>query len=103
MVKFTSLLKDADIFGKKVNLTHQGSETYNTTKGGCLSILFLLSLFGFGVSKLVEVWTYKIQSISTHEDFNTLDDPDYHIDLMSKEFNFAIGFKDHLPMEIGHL
>jgi hypothetical protein len=46
---FIEILKDRDMFGKEIRLTHQGRETYQTIHGGIASIIFFISMAYFAI------------------------------------------------------
>ncbi len=48
--KFGKWLRKFDIFGKKINLTTKGNETFTTTLGGVVSVLFIIGLSIYGIS-----------------------------------------------------
>ena len=47
-----STLKGLDIYGQPVNLNYKGEDTFKTTPGGCLSIVYFLWLLAYFFMKL---------------------------------------------------
>lgn len=66
---FIHYLKKVDIFGKRVYLTHETKEKYNTVYGSIISICFILGLFGYGLALCVDVWNNVVVSTSTSVNF----------------------------------
>lgn len=65
MSRFRNFLKNTDLFGKRVYLTHDGNETFNTWCGGVVSLVFYIALLIYGLVLASDVWTDRIKQIST--------------------------------------
>jgi len=61
MSRFLKFLKNTDLFGKRVYLTHNGNETYNTWFGGLVSLAFYITLLIYGLVLASDVWTNRIK------------------------------------------
>ena len=101
--KFSKWLRRFDIFGKKINLTTKGAETFNTTLGGIFSILFMIGLATYGIVSFQRVWLKEVKSVQTQTVYKDPSDPLSILDLQNTNFKFGFGFKDLVPQEIGTL
>jgi hypothetical protein len=102
-MKFGKWLRRFDIFGKKVNLTTKGLETFKTTLGGIFSILFMIGIASYGITSFQRVWHKQVKSIQTQTVYKDPTDPASKLDLLNTNFKFGFGFKDLVPPEIGSL
>ena len=65
----TEFIRRRDMFGAPVQLTHDGSASYKTTFGGCLSLLLKLVLIIYTMLKFKEIigeedWMIEQQVVS---------------------------------------
>ena len=44
MSKLANVIKKADLYGHQIDHTFRGSNRHNTLLGGCVSIIFLISI-----------------------------------------------------------
>ena len=102
-IKFGKWLRRFDIFGKKINLTTKGAETFRTTLGGVFSILFIIGLAAYGIVSFQRVWLKEVKSVQTQTVYKDPADPTSTLDLQNSNFKFGFGFKDLVPREIGTL
>ena len=100
---FGKWLRRFDIFGKKINLTTQGAETFKTTLGGIFSILFVIGIATYGITSSQRVWYKQVKSVQTQTVYKDPSDPASKLDLLNTNFRFGFGFKDLVPAEIGSL
>ena len=50
-----NVLKGVDMFGQRVNFTFKQNKTYNTSLGGCISLLCIILLGSFFVTRTSKV------------------------------------------------
>ena len=100
---FGKWLRKFDIFGKKINLTTKGAETFTTTLGGVFSILFIMGLTAYGLVSFQRVWLKEVKSVQTQTVYKDPKDPATQLDLTNTNFKFGFGFKDLVPPQIGSL
>jgi hypothetical protein len=63
--QFWSGMKRLDIFGKDVTLTFQGKETFKTSVGTILTIIYTLALFTKSLTEFSRLWEGQIMSVSS--------------------------------------
>ena len=94
---FGRWLRKFDIFGKKINLTTKGAETFTTTLGGVFSILFMIGLAAYGILSFQRVWLNEVKSVQTQTVYKDPNDSTSMLDLYKTNFKFGFGFKDLVP------
>ena len=100
---FEQKVKSSDIFGKRVYLTHNGLESYQTTGGGTISIIFLIFMLAYSLNSFAKVWNHVLKSVSFQTLYLDSNNTDVSLSINQTGFDFAIGFNNHLPPEIGNI
>ena len=59
----TNGIKSYDIYGEPIQLNYQGEDTYKTCPGGIISLIFLSSVFCYGILKFDFMFTHSQWSI----------------------------------------
>jgi hypothetical protein len=57
-------LRLADVFGKKVFLTHNGNEKFKTPTGAICSIIFVIFIFAYFLNSMLKVWDHTLKQVS---------------------------------------
>ena len=70
-----------DVFGKKVQLTHEANETYRTAAGGFFTILMAIGVFSYMHYMFADVWNHTIISISTQTLYRSAGDQTSFFDI----------------------
>lgn len=71
---FVEILKDRDMFGKEIRLTHEGRETYQTVHGAIFSIIFFCSMTYFGIHAFWPILLDRIDSFQQMPRYLSVDD-----------------------------
>lgn len=60
-----AVLKELDIFGIPVSLTHRGKETFSTSFGTILTFIFMFVICSKGLSDFMKVWNAEVSNVSS--------------------------------------
>ena len=102
-LEFGSVLRRIDVFGKKVQLTHEANETYRTAPGGLITIVMGISVLSYMFYMLADVWSHTIISISTQTLYRSAVDQTSILNINSHDFDFGVGFTIPLTEDVGTL
>ena len=95
---FLAWLRSYDQFGKPVGLTMDGDDVFKTLQGGIVSVGFMTYIYYLFITSLIPVVLGEIDSSQTQTIFYDTTIP---FDPFAYGFNFAVGFNQPLPANIG--
>jgi len=101
------IMRKIDRFGQPVRLTHEGEHEFKTPFGGCLTIILLVALMGYGIQGFTRWFKGDIKYLTEEIRFNDVDVKPYFNPgkLKNSEdagFNMALGFLEkRMPENIG--
>ena len=96
-----SYFENLDLFGRRIQFTHEGRDKFKTSFGAMVSLIFTIGMLGYLAVNLQKVWSNQIESLSSQLRFY---DPNLNQELYDPfeyGFRFAVGFKSELDDSIG--
>lgn len=100
---FKKVFRKFDILGQRVYLTHESNQMYRTSLGAVFSIAFFIGMLSYFLAQASNVWNNKIKNINTITGFLDPNISSSVLSLHPDNFQFAFGFQEKLPREIGTL
>eukprot|EP00347_Sterkiella_histriomuscorum_P013287 403365294 len=95
--------KMLDLYGKSVQLTYKGQETYKSVVGASVSFVILSVLLGFFIYKVIILQTKSDTKLAKKSFFLDLDsDSTPEVDIGESGFDFAFGLRDQLEAKYGN-
>ena len=92
-----------DLFGKRIQLTHEGKEVYKNNLGATCSIIYLIIILVYSLVSLAKVWRGEIKSVTYQTAFIDLNVENQIVSIDEVNLKFAVGFNDYLPANIGKI
>ena len=96
-MKLTSLLKQSDLFGEPVLLSYKGQRRFKSATGGCISILFVLTVIVIFTAYSVNFFSKVQFNSSASVSYITYDQDEEGYELLTNRTTMAvyIGSKEY--------